>query len=73
MIDTALLNKYRYTKSHALSVSLTHSKIISRMASLGHSNWIISFPLMDVTTSMRAGGLLLLSYYLSDITYFNLQ
>ena len=34
---------------------------------LGHSNWIISFPLLDVTTSMRAGGLLLLSYYLPDI------
>ena len=27
---------------------------------LGHSNWITSFPLLDVTTSMRAGGLLLL-------------
>ena len=34
---------------------------------LGHSNWIISFPLLDVTTSMRAGGLLLLSCYLPDI------
>ena len=34
---------------------------------LGHSNWIISFPLLDVTTSMRAGGLLLLSYYSPDI------
>ena len=28
---------------------------------LGHSNWIISFPLLDVITSMPAGGLLLLS------------
>ena len=34
---------------------------------LGHSNWIISFPLSDVTTSMRAGGLLLLSHYSPDI------
>ena len=34
---------------------------------LGHSNWIISFPLLEVTTSMQAGGLLLLSYYLPDI------
>ena len=35
---------------------------------LGHSNWIISFPLLDVTTGMRVGGLLLLSsYYLPDI------
>ena len=33
---------------------------------LGHSNWIISFPLLDVTTSMRVGGLLL-SYYSPDI------
>ena len=32
-------------------------------ATLGHSNWIISFPLLDVTTSMQAGGLLLLFYY----------
>ena len=38
------------------------------VAILGHSNWIISFPLLDVTTSMRAGGLLLLSYYLPDIS-----
>ena len=28
---------------------------------------IISFPLIDVTISMRAGGLLFLSYYLPDI------
>ena len=25
------------------------------ISSVGHSNWIISFPLSDITTSMRAG------------------
>ena len=40
--------------------------VLSQSFRLGHSNWIISFPLLDVTTSMRAGGLLLLSYYLPD-------
>ena len=33
---------------------------------LGHSSWITSFPLLDVTTSMQAGGLVLF-YYLPDI------
>ena len=40
---------------------------VGTTVALGHFNWIISFPLLDVTTSMRAGGLLLLSYYLPDI------
>ena len=39
---------------------------------LGHSNWIISFPILDVTTIMRAGRLLLLSYYLPAIFECNL-
>ena len=29
---------------------------ITLQNTLGHSNWIISFPLLDVTNSMRAGG-----------------
>ena len=44
-----------------------HSHLQQFKPPLGHSNWIISFPLLDVTTSVRMGGLLLLSYYLPDI------
>ena len=41
---------------------------VAIIAKLSHSNWIISFPLLDESTSMRASRLLLLSYYyLPDI------
>ena len=55
---TAALSLIRALKPHMARVELVHYFYF-----LGHSNWIISFPLLDVTTSMQAGGLLL-SYYL---------
>ena len=47
-------------------VSYIHCSYLMHLR-LGHSNWNVSFPLLDVTTSMQAGGLLLLSYYSPDI------